>query len=235
MHNRVVAIHQTNFFPWLGYFAKICRADVFVFLDDVQFPKKGGTWINRVKILDNTSERWLTAPINRAYSGTRKINEMRFSDESDWREKTVRMVTDKYGRSKHFDALMPQLSPLIMNSEQGIAEYNVQSVSTLVKLLGLDGTELVRSSELGVLSTSTERLIDITKAVGGRSYLSGDGAAGYQQDELFGPAGLDLVYNNFRCEPYDQVGGGEFVPGLSVIDALFNVGIDGVRSLLDVG
>ena len=76
--NRVVAIHQPNFFPWLGYFDKIARSDVFIFLDDVQFPKTGGVWSNRVKILIGGEARWSTAPIDRSFTGTRKICEMHF-------------------------------------------------------------------------------------------------------------------------------------------------------------
>ena len=74
----IVAIHQPNFFPWLGYFDKISKADSFVFLDDIQFPKKGGSWSNRIKLFISGDVRWVTAAINRDYSGTRNINEMEF-------------------------------------------------------------------------------------------------------------------------------------------------------------
>ena len=76
--NKTVAIHQPNFFPWLGYFDKIARSDNFLFFDDVQYPKKGGVWTNRVKLLISDQPRWATAAIDRNYSGTRQIKEMHF-------------------------------------------------------------------------------------------------------------------------------------------------------------
>jgi len=66
---RVVAIHQPNFLPWLGYFDKLARADTFVLLDSVQFPKRNGTWMNRVKLLVGGEPGWITVPIVRAYHG----------------------------------------------------------------------------------------------------------------------------------------------------------------------
>ena len=72
----IVAIHQPNFFPWLGFFDKIARADVFCLLDNVQFPKTGGTWINRVQLWINGKAAWATAPVDRSYSGVRRIREM---------------------------------------------------------------------------------------------------------------------------------------------------------------
>lgn len=232
MSERVVAIHQPNFLPWLGYFAKIAKADVFVFLDDAQFPKKGGTWINRVKILDKGAAHWVTAPVDRAYSGTRAICHMQFSNGQNWRDKTISALTTAYGRSPFFNELMPHIEPLVRNEDEGIAEHNINAVRALVELIGLNEPEFVRSSHLNCDSFGTDRLIDITKKNQGSIYLCGNGADGYQDDALFSKMGIKLRYNNFLCEPYQQVRTQGFVPRLSVIDALFHVGPAGVQALL---
>ena len=99
----IVAIHQPNFFPWLGYFDKIARSDVFVILDDVQFPKKGGSFSNRVKLLISAEGRWITAPIVRNYSGVRNINAMEFCSDSPWRKKIHRTVEQSYKKTPFFD------------------------------------------------------------------------------------------------------------------------------------
>jgi len=95
--NHTVAIHQPNFFPWLGYFDKIIRSNVFVFLDEVQFPKKGGSWSNRVKMLIAGEAKWVTASIERNYSGLRNINEMNFQADN-WRVKMLKSLRTNYNK-----------------------------------------------------------------------------------------------------------------------------------------
>jgi hypothetical protein len=85
MTQRLVAIHQPNFFPWLGYFDKLARADVFILLDDAQYPKTGGTWSNRVQLLINEKPAWVTVPVVRSYHGVRQIREMRIDEQRPWR------------------------------------------------------------------------------------------------------------------------------------------------------
>jgi len=228
----LVAIHQPNFFPWLGYFDKIRRADVFILLDDVQYQKTGGTWTNRVKVLINGEGRWLTAPVDRGFHGTRAINEMAFSDKEGWRDKVVKTIFTAYRRAPHFDEAMPVLEPLIRNPVDNVAEYNILAIETLATALGLPRGRLVRSSSLPTESAATQRLIDLTKRVGGWSYLCGGGAGGYQEDAAFSGAGLSLTYQDFAPTPYPQHGAGVFVPGLSIIDAAMNLGWSGVAGLL---
>src|SRR5262245_38214070 len=111
--NKVVAIHQPTFFPWLGYFNKIARADLFVVLDTVQFPKKGGTCSNRVKLLVSGEPAWVTMPVDRNYHGVRSYAEMMIESGSDWREKIVRTVRANYGQSPYFAEVFGELEPLI--------------------------------------------------------------------------------------------------------------------------
>ena len=226
----LVAIHQPNFFPWLGYFDKIARADTFVLLDDAQFPKKGGTWINRVRMLVNGRAVWVTAPVVRSYHGMRAINEMLIEEAKPWREKLLKTIEHSYAKSTHYEELEPWLQRFVGNGTKRLAEYNIEAISSLVAELGLSA-KLVRSSDLEVEGVATDRLIEITRAVGGDAYLAGGGASGYQEDEKFEADGVELVYQDFSHPVYEQPGE-EFVPGLSVIDALLNCGLAGVRELL---
>ncbi|MCP5268576.1 MAG: WbqC family protein [Zoogloeaceae bacterium] len=224
----LVAIHQPNFFPWLGYFDKIRRADIFIFLDDVQYPKKGGSWSNRVKVLINSEGHWLTAPVDRSFHGTRAINEMYFSGEEDWRGKVLKTLIAAYRRAPYFEEAFSILEPLIRHSDDNVAGYNVHATVTLAGAIGLSVDSFVRSSSLQVGSTATQRLIDLTRQVGGQFYLCGGGASGYQEDEAFARNGLSLVYQQFVPEPYPQYGMATFLPGLSIIDRAMNLGWMGV-------
>src|SRR5262245_57551917 len=93
---RLVALHQPNFFPWLGYFDKLVRADVFVVLDNVQCSKTGGTWSNRVRLLGGDAPRWITMPVVRAYSGVRLVREMQIDNEQPWRRKFLQTLRTYY-------------------------------------------------------------------------------------------------------------------------------------------
>lgn len=229
---RIVAIHQPNFFPWLGYFHKIHLADVFIFLDDVQFPKSGaGVWTNRVKTQVNGEGRWLTAPVDRGFQGTRNINQMFFSNKEDWREKMLKTLYSSYKRAPYFDETYSLIQPLIKFPQDNISDYNIHAINALNLILGYSAKSLIRSSDFLTEYSSTERLIDLTKAVGGDAYLSGGGAGGYQKDEVFENSGVSLIYQDFLHPVYPQFTGNDFIPSLSIIDALMNLGPEGVRFL----
>jgi len=229
---RTVAIHQPNFFPWLGYFDKIMRSDVFILLDDAQYQKTGGSWANRVKLLINGDGQWVTAPVKRNFHGTRKINEMVFSDKYDWRGKILKTIVTEYKRAYYFDEAFSIIQPLVMNPEANVAEYNIYAIKTLATQIGCPCRLFFRSSDFSTDLTATERLIELTKHVGGSHYLCGGGAAGYQDDKAFQKSGINLVYQNFLHPTYPQVVLKDFLAGLSVLDALMNVGIDRARQMM---
>jgi hypothetical protein len=230
--SRVVAIHQPNFFPWLGYFDKIANCDEFVLLDDAQFQKKGGVWTNRVRLLINGEPRWLTAPIDRSYHGYRAVNEIEFDDAQPWRETMVRTIEVNYRRAPFYRAASELLLPLLCNPERFIATYNRTAIEALVQAMRLSRASIRCASALGVAGASTARLINLTTQLGGTTYMCGGGAEGYQQDQEFAGGGIQLRYQNFTHPVYEQRGAQSFVPGLSIIDALMNVGVEGTRQLL---
>jgi hypothetical protein len=229
----VVAIHQPNFLPWLGWFDKLARADVFVLLDHVQFPRTSrGTYVNRVKLLVSGKESWVTAPIVRSTGSVQRIDEVRVDDSQLWREKLLRTVEHNYRRAGAFDEVFPLLRETLEQPTDRLAELNEQGVRRIARALGLDESKLVRSSSLDASSHATDLLIELTKAVGGTTYLAGNLAgATYQEDEKFAQAGIELRYQRFE-HPWYQRRVEPFVPGLSILDPLLNVGTEGTRALL---
>ncbi len=229
---RLVAIHQPNFLPWLGFFDKLARCDVFVLLDHVQFPRTGGgTWTNRVQVLVSGKPAWLTVPIVRTHHGLRTIAEMEISSGTPWRGRLLETIRRNYARAPFFRDAFPILEGIIGHATESLADYNVYGICELVRALGLPHGEMRRSSELGAAGHGTDLLISITKAVGGSAYLCGGGASGYQEDEKFAEAGVGLVYQSFQHPTYPQ-GNPTFVPGLSITDAIMNCGLESVRSLI---
>jgi hypothetical protein len=201
-------------------------------LDDVQFSKTGGAWSNRVKVLINGEGRWMTVPVERNFHGTRNVNQMFFSHKEAWRGRVVKTLASAYKRAPYFDETYSIIAPLILNPENNVAEYNIYAIKSLAAAFGYPIKSIVRSSDLATESTATERLVELTTKVGGQAYLCGGGAAGYQEDEIFHKAGLNLLYQNFINPSYFHFNAQEFIAGLSIVDALMNIGFDGVRELL---
>ena len=130
----IVAIHQPNFFPWLGYFDKIARADVFCLLDHVQFPKKGGTYINRVQVLVQGAAAYVTVPVERNYSGVLPINQMKIREQEPWREKILRTLQEKW---RQHDEMVQKMTDII--KQYGLSQLAMQE--TLARSIGVERIE----------------------------------------------------------------------------------------------
>jgi len=220
----LVAIHQPNFFPWLGYFDKIRRADAFVFLDAVDYPRSGsggmGSWTNRVRLNIQGESKWITCPLQRSVLGA-AIDSVRIDDTQPWRPKLLRTLEANYRKAPCYGQAMALIEPLIMNPEGHIAAFNMAAIRGIATELGLS-TRFLLQSELDGTGKATDLLVSLVRAAGGDGYLAGGGAAGYQQDEIFAHAGLGLIYQNFSPKPYGDPA--RFLPGLSVIDYLMHDG-----------
>lgn len=213
----VVAIHQPNYLPWLGYFHKILKADVFVFLDDAQFPK--GSYTNRTRIGPIGGPRWLTVPVSVRLGDP--INAV--SAVGDWRETHVRVLHAAYRSAERFAETWAWFEPMIRACPDGIASGNRFLIERIAERLGIKSRIEVASAH-DVATTSTDRLIALANKFGPSPvYLSGKGGAKYQDETLFPANGITLEYTAFKPPAYAQWGG-DFAPGLSVADALFHVG-----------
>lgn len=229
--SRLAAIHQPTFLPWLGWWDKLARADVLVVLDDVQFPKKGGTWMNRVRVLANGSPVWLTVPVDRSYHGVRTVREMLIDTSKPWREKILGTLAASYARAPHFEDVYPVVEEIVSLPTDRIMELNEAGLRRIARGLGLDARKLVRQSDLSVSGPGTDLLVELCKAVGGTAYLTGDGAGGYLEPEKFAAAGLGFAEQRFTPPRYPQQSK-TYVPGVSVVDALMSCGWDGTAALL---
>jgi hypothetical protein len=184
-----VAIHQPNFFPWLGYFDKLERADTFVLLDTVEFSK--GSRTNRVEVQVGGEPHWITAPVQRAGIGG-PIKAVLTDGQRDWRAKIARTLQQNYAGAE----ALPLAEELIGNRDPHLATYNEHAIRRIAEALGIT-TPIVRASELDVDGRATELLIDILRAVGGAAYLEGGGARGYQDDAAFAAAGIEVIPQEF--------------------------------------
>jgi WbqC-like protein family len=228
----IVAIHQPNFFPWLGYFQKLAVADCFILLDTVALPATGGHYGNRVQLLVQGRPAWVTAPLVRNATSRARIDSARFIAIGPWRRKILRTLEQNYATAPHFATIMPLAAALIATPTDSLRDFNLRAIHELSRCLSIDCSKIVLASTLGIEGKSTDLLVALVRAVGGQAYLMGGGASGYQDDAKFATAGIRVVAQNFRHPEYRQVRTPTFVPGLSILDALMNCGPREAASLL---
>lgn len=213
----IVSIHQPNYIPWLGYFDKINRSDVHVFLDDVEYTKNG--FINRNKILMNSEEIYLTIPVSKKDHDSHilkiGLNDVR------WKKKHIKTLTQAYSKSRFTKRYMPVFEDIISKS-QNLCKLNSEVVMWMCGEFGIDvrflfSSHLTKDREM----TKTSRLVEICNLLGAKSYLSGLGARDYLQLEEF--ADIGVIWQSFVHPLYEQQSD-VFVQNLSALDLLFNEG-----------
>jgi hypothetical protein len=218
----VLAMHQPNYLPWIGYFDKMRRSDVFVLLDGVQYPRARSV-ANRTRIRTANGEQLLTVPVSTPKGAEGKVSytEVVFADQT-WRRKHLRTIEQAYRRAPHFAECLPDLERIVLEAES-FCTMNVQLVRWIAGRLGIS-TPTPLMSELGEeFGPANELIVGLCRATGSDVYLSGTGARAYNDPGRLAAEGIELRYQEFRHPVYDQLGEG-FLPNLSAIDLLFNQG-----------
>ncbi len=213
-----VAIHQPQYLPWPGYFNKILNCDIFVFLDDVQYKKN--EWQNRNRIKSANGEIWLTIPVH--YRFGEKINEIRVDNKVFWRKDHIKTIRYNYQKAKFFYDFYPYIENLLKKEYELLTEINIDSINMILDYLEIKKMTL-RSSELKIEGEKTHRLVSICKQLSADVYISGSGAKEYLIIEEFEKNGIKVVFQEYFTPCYHQLFG-EFIPNLSIIDMIFNIG-----------
>jgi hypothetical protein len=230
-----VSCHQPNFIPWFGFFKKLCSCDVFVLLDDVQPPlgKSRHNYINRVQIADLNGPFWLTVPIMKRSDPQVRITDLQIdrSRFEHWMRKTIKSLRATYARSPHSDTAIDMICDRLDYDGVSLVEFNLRLLRGLCETLAIE-PQFVFSSTLAVSSMGSERLAKIVSLLEGDTYLSGSGAVSYMDQGSFDNFGIRVEYCETAHPVYEQMNTTEFHSGLSIIDAICNLGSQRTSSLL---
>ncbi|MGF7144330.1 hypothetical protein HNQ56_002761 [Anaerotaenia torta] len=218
-----IAIHQPDYIPYIGYFYKISKADIFVYLNDAQFSNDNMHHRNNIKTPQGRKR--LTIPLN--YHFKDRINEVRTRDELDWKEKHLKLLAMNYQKSPYFNEIFPAIRELLLMEYDNLADMNMAINQFIISGFGLPAA-VIKASELDISSKKEERILDICTALKADEYYSGLGAASYQNEENFRNRKIILTYTDYRPFLYPQQWH-SFEPNLSVLDYLFNCGFDWKR------
>lgn len=222
-----VCIVQPSYIPWKGYFHLIQKADVFVFLDTVQYDKRG--WRNRNKIISARGPIWLTIPVSA--KGTHDglpITSVKISDPR-WHKKHIQAIRLNYAKAPFFNSEFPWIEDLYqqIKEKEFISDITCHLSEQLSKGLGLANKRFHRSSELGIDNINpSQRLLDIAKHFGGDVYLTGPTAKQYLETYLFREENIGVEWMLYQYPSYEQFHS-PFTHTVSIIDMIMMLGRQG--------
>ncbi len=226
-----IAIMQPTYIPWAGYFNLISQADKFVFLDDVQFA--ASSWQQRNRIIFNGKIHMLTVPVLVKGRPDQLIREVQTDETQKWRQKHLSILRQAYSRHPHGKAAIGIVEGVLKHATCSLALINVALIEEFCRCLGIP-LQPVCSSELNVGGKKSAHVAEICSHFRADTYLSAAGSREYIEEEgLLSAADLRVLYQNFAASPYPQLGAGEFISHMSIVDVVANIGFDGARAYVD--
>lgn len=213
----IVAIHQPNLFPWLGFFSKMACCDLFILLDTVPFTKNG--YQNRVQLKGSCGAQWLTLPVLQRGRLGQLTNTVLIDQRQRWHKNHLRTFEMLYRRSSGYKYLIEPLEQLYNREVTLMIDFTIPGVMLIRDLLGIK-TEVICASDVGATGQGTELLANLVQVVGGKIYLSGSSGRNYLDLSVFQQREIDVRYHFFKSFDYQQLFG-SFLSGLSSLDYLF--------------
>lgn len=222
----IAAIMQPTYLPWLGYFAMMDQADIFVFLDNVQFERR--SWQQRNRLKGANGAHYVTVPVHKKGRRDQLIRDAEIDYETDPMTKHGQAIRSDYGKTPYFDNYARPLFDILGQRHEKLCDLNIETISWLSGELGIKCRSL-RATELGCAGNKAELLAAICEKIDADTYLSAVGSREYiEESDAFSNRGIEIRYNNFDHPSYSQIHG-PFEPYLSTIDLLFNSGPDGLN------
>jgi hypothetical protein len=226
-----VAIVQPYSFPYIGYFQLVNEVDVFVFYDDVHFIKKG--WIHRNNILVNGNSSLFTIPLVKP-SQNSLINEIGLSIDAKWRTTFNKKLHHSYGKAPYFNGVMELIEPLLNTEYNNISLLAIESIVSISNYLGLNTKFKVSSKDFNESRgmDRADRLIEITKSLGGNIYINPSGGKELYTKEYFNSKSIELKFIESEVMAYKQFEN-VFCGGLSIIDVLMFNSVESINKMIE--
>ena len=217
-----ISIHQPNFFPWVGYFEKINYSDIFLFLDDT-FVTNNLDYLNRSYFINNGNKKFFSVSIKRNFS-IKKISELELDNNYPWKMKFLNYLNENYKKKPFFDEVMYIVNNILSFESNLIVEFNINAINNLIKILKLN-VKIDFSSNFNLKSSSSQKILDLVKLNRCDKYVSGTGGKNYLKQEEFLKDKIEIMFYKSKIINYDQ-GNISFISGLSILDLLFNYGLE---------
>ena len=218
--NKIVVISQSMYFPWCGLLDQIRLADIFIHYDDVQLSRG---FYNRVQVKTETGTSLLTVPLTNKKQ-KQLINSSLISYNENWIDKHRSILINSYRKLPFIDDAIDIFDSVHSQKHESLHQVSRASIKALADYFQLSkNVSFIDSVELGVGGSSTRRLVNLTKEVGGRTYLTGHGALKYLDHNLFERNGIEVRYMEYNLTKYAQIYGA-FTPYVTALDAVAHLG-----------
>jgi hypothetical protein len=217
---KTCVIMQPTYLPWLGYFDLINTADVFVFLDHVQFSKQ--SWQQRNKIRDRNGEQLLVVPVKKGVLKEYRIKDVLIDSNKNFLVKHLKTIKNNYAKAKNFGEIFPELEEIYSKKFDSLVDLNIELIRYGCEKMGLE-KEMIRSSALNLVGNKVDGLISICKLVGADHYHSPLGSKDYiDERNVFEKNSIQLSYQKYSHPEYQQITYDDFISNLAFVDYLFN-------------
>lgn len=229
LEQMILSANQPYFSPFTGFFYKAYLSDIFVILDEVQFPR-GTTWLSRNRFKNDQGILWITVPVWKKGLGLQKIDEVRICHEGRWTKKHLASLKTAYAKAPYFADHLNFLEKIFSSGSEKLIELNLAIIRYLMKYLHID-TEVILLSELGIKAKGDRLLIEICMKLGADHLLVQSPAKKYLNEDLFRHAGIQVKFFTPPSLIYPQLWG-DFIPNLSALDLILNCGTKAREILL---
>jgi len=215
----VVSIHQPEYLPWLGFFKKMMNSELFVFLDDVQFRKKG--WQNRNRIRTNKGTALLSVPVHAHLYPN--INKIVIDNNKNWSSKHKKSILYNYTPAPYFEEFKNSIEVLFEKKFEYLIDLNTEIIKFVMNELEIK-SKIIFSSELKIPQNASDRVLNICKVVNADHYITGTTwAKSHLKTKDFEKSNITIEFQEFQHPIYKQIHE-KFIPRMSIIDLLFNEG-----------
>ncbi|PCJ89774.1 MAG: hypothetical protein COA57_01055 [Flavobacteriales bacterium] len=224
----IISIIQPCFVPWLGYFEQIARADVFVYMDDVQYTKKD--WRNRNRLKSPYGIKNIHVPVQKPSRDT-LLMDVLISYNENWEDTFLNKLREWYKTTKYFDEIYNLIEAPVLKKYEKLVDFNYDLNHQILQHMGIN-TPIYFTSDIPRKSNGkNERIVEICKHHHANMLYDGKSAQNFIEMQLFRENGIEVIFQDYKHPSYTQLCG-TFAPQLSIIDLLMNTGKEAQEIIL---
>ena len=215
----IISIHQPAYLPWLGYFDKIIKSDIFIILDTVDYQKN--SYQNRNKVLSKNGCSWLTIPLIKD-NKSKLIKDIKISYKYDWQNKHLKTIKQNYSKADYFQNHINQLSLFYENKWDNFNHYCYEMLQYFCSLLNIKKKIILLSNDANIPGKKSELILNLCKNYNATTYYSGINGKNYLNQTQFDNNNIKIIYQNYKYKKYKQINSNSFISNLSIIDLMMN-------------